>query len=108
MPRDKGGHAILPPMSLADALRAPSTNGLRTIFGAFFRPYRAALVGILAMALGIAFLGAVEPLLLKLVFDAFSEGAGDVARALLLVAVLVGALLVREAVASVLDFWTWK
>jgi ATP-binding cassette subfamily B protein len=74
----------------------------------FFLPYRARLVAILGLALGVSVLAASEPLLFKLVFDAFGSGASGLGRAAILVGVLVGALVAREALAAVLDRSIWR
>src|SRR4051812_21526780 len=102
-----GRHAILLAMSQRAASRPPRTK-LHGVIASFFRPYTRPLCGILVMAVATAVLGAAEPLLLKMVFDAFGGGATGAQRGLVFVVALVVALLMREAISGLLDFSSWK
>jgi ATP-binding cassette, subfamily B, bacterial len=79
----------------------------RRVFS-FFSPHRARIAVVFVLALGTAGLAALEPLLYKQVFDAVSAGGARAARAVLFVAVLVIALLGREALLAILDYSMWR
>jgi ATP-binding cassette subfamily B protein len=69
-------------------------------------PHRRPLLLLLALALAITSLGAVEPLVLKYVIDSLSQGSR---RGLLLgVGALLGALLAREALQALSSWLTWR
>jgi ATP-binding cassette subfamily B protein len=72
----------------------------------FVAPYRARLAGISALALTVAMLGALQPLVLKFVFDTLTERAE-----LRVLAVIVIALLVVEVARTLFEAWlsnaTW-
>lgn len=72
----------------------------------FIIPYRGRLIGISALALTVAALGALQPLVMKFVFDTLTEHA-----ALRTVALIVGALLVVEIARTLFEGWlsvqTW-
>ncbi|MFP3939408.1 MAG: ABC transporter ATP-binding protein [Thermoanaerobaculia bacterium] len=72
----------------------------------YARPYRGWLALVSFLTLSIGSLNAVEPLLLKQVFDAL-EGA-MLRTALTWVVVLLGIALVREAVSGVASWLTWR
>ena len=99
--------------SLYSSLKASPSLGLRppesprlAHVRAFLAPHHARLLSILAVGLFSSFLGASEPLIYKLVFDAF--GASDVGRAGRALAALVVVLLAREAAMSALDWMVWR
>lgn len=72
----------------------------------FIKPYRVEVALIMGMALLVAALGAVEPLVLKYIFDKLGEKSMD---ALLIGAVmLTGVGLGREAVGGVSNWLTWR
>ncbi len=74
---------------------------------AFFRPYRSRLVIILAFALVMSGVGAIEPLLYKGFFDALLGGS-RATRAFGFAGGVVIVLLGREALSALLDFFVWK
>src|SRR4051794_39591558 len=80
---------------------------LRRVIVSFFSPYRARLLAILGLALSVSVLAAGEPLLLKLVFDSFTNQSGTFARIALLVGGLVVSLLAREGLSALLDRCIW-
>ncbi|MEA2750790.1 MAG: hypothetical protein QOI41_4933 [Myxococcales bacterium] len=97
------------PRELADTAAAASHRvALRRLLLSFFSPYRTRLAKIFALALGIAVLSAGEPLLFKLVFDAFAVGRSAATTAAMLVGALVAMLLAREALNGVLDCAIWR
>jgi ATP-binding cassette subfamily B protein len=75
--------------------------------GAFVAPHRAGLLAISGMALGIAALGAFEPLALKWIFDALgsSRGLSPLGR---LAGVLFGVFIAKEVLAIRLDRTIWR
>ena len=87
------------------SLDVPSASRIRHA-RAFLAPHRVRLSSILATGLFASLLGACEPLIYKVVFDAF--GAGDVGRAGASLGALVVLLLAREAGMSVLDWMVWR
>jgi len=73
----------------------------------FFRPHRRALPVILLLALGVASANALEPLVVKRLFDGL--GAPHPAGALLAaLAALLGLGLAREALAGLSNWLTWR
>jgi ATP-binding cassette subfamily B protein len=95
-------------MLLPSAARTSRTRALRQVLLSFFSPYRGRLAVILLLALGTSVLAAGEPLLFKMVFDAFGAGASQIARAAMFLGALVVALLAREALNAVLDCSIWR
>lgn len=73
----------------------------------FIRPHRRASLAILFMALAGAALSAVEPLLLKHVFDGLTQGRG-VSTLLILLGGLLTIALVRELVIGVSNWLSWR
>jgi ATP-binding cassette, subfamily B, bacterial len=73
----------------------------------YFAPHQLGLCGILALALSSSALGAIEPLLMKALFDALAAGRPVTALATF-VGALLGMLLLREALAALLDALTWR
>lgn len=73
----------------------------------FLKPKRAAVAGILLLALGVAAMNAVEPLILKIIFDALGNGDGT---RLLFIGVggLVGLGLLREGASALSNWLTWR
>ncbi len=77
----------------------------------YARPYKGSVVGIVAMTLLMGSLGALEPLLLKGLFDALTAGEGTEAALHGLGAGLVGLAaltLVREALTGASNWLTWR
>ncbi|HEX7050765.1 MAG TPA: ABC transporter ATP-binding protein [Longimicrobiales bacterium] len=73
----------------------------------FVRPYRTSVVVILALTLAVAAVNAVEPLILKYLFDRL--GGADAMRALALgVGGLVALAAAREAATGVSNWLTWR
>jgi len=85
---------------------APPPQRLRRA-AAFVRPFRRPIAAILALSLGLAAINAVEPLVLKLLFDEIGGAAGHevLARAVLY---LLGLALFREATTAVTNWLTWR
>lgn len=78
----------------------------RRVFG-YGRAYTGSVVVILTLTLMVAAVGAVEPLLMKYLFDELSTGAG--ARALMLgVGGLLAAGVAREAIGGFSNWLTWR
>jgi len=73
----------------------------------FVRPHRASTVVILILALGGAGLAALEPLVLKKIFDDLTSGGGIRPLAIGL-ALLLGVNVIREVVAGVANWLGWK
>jgi ATP-binding cassette subfamily B protein len=73
----------------------------------FFRPHRRRLAGIVLLAVAGALLAAVEPLLYKLLFDAFGAGSA-VRRVAGWIAALAALALGREAASGLLDCLVWR
>src|SRR4051794_1277488 len=86
---------------------SPLLPAIRRVFS-FFAPYGARILVVVGLALATAALSALEPLLYKQVFDAVSGGSAGVGRALLFIAVLVIAVLAREALLALLDCSMWR
>jgi ATP-binding cassette subfamily B protein len=86
---------------------SPRPRGrLRRSLG-YLRPFRGSVAGILLLVLLAGVLNALEPLVLKHIFDAL--GAGQAWRSVVLgVTLLVGAGLLREAVNAVSNWLTWR
>jgi ATP-binding cassette subfamily B protein len=83
----------------------PSSLARRAL--AFLRPHRAAVSGIVALTLFMAALAAVEPLVLKLLFDELAPGSAS--RALLLgVAGLAGLAVLRELAGGATNWLAWR
>jgi ATP-binding cassette subfamily B protein len=74
---------------------------------AFFRPHRQRLMVIAALAVAVALLAAAEPLLYKVLFDAFG-GASSVRRVAALILALFVLLLGREGASGLLDVLVWR
>lgn len=73
----------------------------------FLRPHRRAVLTILGLVLTSAALSAVEPLVLKHVFDQLGSG-GALEAVLIAVAGLVGIGLAREGLGSTSNWLTWR
>lgn len=88
-------------------LASSSPRGrLRRSLG-YLRPFRGSVVGILLLVLVAGVLNALEPLVLKYIFDAL--GAGQAWRSVVVgVSLLVGAGLLREGVNAVSNWLTWR
>ena len=80
---------------------------LRRLLFSFFAPHRTRLAVILVLALGMAVLSACEPLLFKMVFDAFAAGASKATLAAMFVGALIVTLMLREALGALLDCSVW-
>ena len=74
---------------------------------AFVRPYRLSSLFILGLAVAGAILGAVEPLLLKYIFDSLSTDGAVRALAIGLAGML-GIAATREAVGALTNWLTWR
>jgi len=88
-------------------LASPRPRGrLRRSLG-YLRPFRRSVAGILSLVLVAGVLNALEPLVLKSIFDAL--GVGQAWRSVVLgVALLMGAGLLREGVNAVSNWLTWR
>jgi ATP-binding cassette subfamily B protein len=73
----------------------------------FFRPHARKLVGIVLLAVAAAILAAVEPLLYKLLFDAFGAGS-TIRRVGRWLAVLAALAIGREVASGWLDCLVWR
>ncbi len=73
----------------------------------FLRPHRRAVVTILLLVLTSAGLSAIEPLVLKHIFDQLGSG-GALKTVLIAVAGLVGIGLAREALGATSNWLTWR
>src|SRR3954468_5880697 len=83
---------------------APPQGNLRRAF-AFVRPYRGTIGSILTLTLMIGVLSAIEPLVLKSIFDALGGKADLVVAAVVMLLVLgIG----RELLSAVSNWLTWK
>src|SRR4051812_48362501 len=74
---------------------------------AYLRPHRSRVAQILSLTLVVAGLNAIEPPILKDIFDRLGEGQSS-RRVLLAVAVLLGIGAIRECGAAVANWLTWK
>lgn len=74
---------------------------------AFVRPYRSSSLLILGLAVAGAVLGAIEPLLLKYIFDSLSGSSAIQALALGLCGML-GIAVAREGVGAITNWLTWR
>jgi ATP-binding cassette subfamily B protein len=83
-----------------------SWRSLSSIAG-YFAEHRVRLVGIALLAVGTAALSALEPLILKRLFDGFGASAHVQATAVTL-AVLLAVLLGAELLQSALDWLVWR
>jgi ATP-binding cassette subfamily B protein len=72
-----------------------------------FVPHRRSMVGVIVLGVVGASLAAIEPLLMKRLFDDFLAG-DDVLRPLLPFALLVGTLLTVEAVHALREWLVWR
>ncbi len=72
----------------------------------FLAPHRLAVTAILALALAATSLNAIEPLLMKVVFDGLGQGQRQAL--VLAVAGLVAVALLREAGAALSSWLTWR
>ena len=73
----------------------------------FAFPHRSAILAILGLTLILAAINAVEPLVLKHIFDGLAEGA--VVEPLILgLALLLGLAVVREAIGAASNWLTWR
>ncbi len=73
---------------------------------AFAFPYRNTVVSIVMLTLAVAAFNAVEPLVLKLIFDGLGSGAGT-GRLWQGVGILIGLTLLREVGTGVTNWLTW-
>ncbi|MBI5643429.1 MAG: ABC transporter ATP-binding protein [Deltaproteobacteria bacterium] len=80
------------------------TQGRRALI--FIAPHRGALLVIMLMTLLVAALGALEPLVMKYIFDKL--GTKVVASLLYGVGMLIGLNLLREAIGGVSNWLTWR
>src|SRR4051794_34628488 len=95
-------HWIIP-LTLGAMQKVP--NRLRRAVG-FVWPQRSAVGGILALTLAVGGLNAVEPLVLKSIFDIFTKP--DSSRLAHAVMVLVGIALIRELATALSNWLTWR
>ncbi|HVW24418.1 MAG TPA: ABC transporter ATP-binding protein [Polyangiaceae bacterium] len=84
----------------------PLWRSLRKI-APYFGGHRAGLLGVVGLAVLVATLSALEPLVVKALFDSFLSSEG-VWRAMAPFAILVGLLAVRECIALVNDRLFWR
>jgi ATP-binding cassette subfamily B protein len=84
---------------------APGTGKLRRAIGFAF-PYRKAVLAILGITLLLAAANAVEPLVLKNIFDNLA-GNREARKLLIGIGVLIGLGLFREAATAVTNWMTW-
>jgi ATP-binding cassette subfamily B protein len=74
----------------------------------FLRPHRVVLGTIIFFALVMAGFSALEPLILKHVFDALGEGASGKQLLVTALLCLVGVMLLREAFTALSNWLTWR
>ncbi|MFN7131821.1 MAG: ABC transporter ATP-binding protein, partial [Myxococcales bacterium] len=90
-----------------------STADAAQVQGRFWRalrflfPYRWSIKFILLLALGVAALSAIEPLVLKYLFDELA-GARSPDALVLSIAILIGVGLVREGASALQNYLTWR
>lgn len=90
---------------LADAHAAPPPRRLRRVLRFLF-PHRGEVLAILLLTLGVGGAGALEPLVVKRIFDAVS---GRTASAAVIAVSLLAALGIgREALGAVCNWLTWR
>ncbi len=73
----------------------------------FARPYRKPIAVILVLTLGVAVIGAIQPLVMKHIFDQLGEG-GTFANVLWGLGLLVGMALINEAAGGISNWMTWR
>src|SRR5690606_32500812 len=105
------------PVSEPNATAAAQPTGPRPLWPSwkralgYARPYRGSVVAIVLMTLALGALGALEPLVLKGLFDALTSGAGAEAALHGLAMGIVGLAaltLLREALTGVSNWLTWR
>jgi ATP-binding cassette subfamily B protein len=104
--RLRGTHDSLANMPDSVSAPQPLWRSLRKI-GPHFGAHRAGLVGVIFLAVLVATISALEPLVVKSLFDSFLAAQG-VRRALVPFSVLVGMLAIREVLALFNDRLFWR
>ncbi len=97
----------LPAVTPAPSPEAAAPSQFRRAL-AFLAPHRFAALGIVSLALLMAALSAIEPLILKYVFDALGEGASATHYLLVGLGGLVVMMVTKEAFQAFSNWLTWR